>query len=62
MNKEFINSLSRKSGITIKETNELFDLIKDIQGKENVSDEELLNLNLKIEHFKNQKTDGRKFV
>ena len=62
INVEFINSLSGKSGIPKKETNELFDLIKKMQSEENVTDEELLELNLKIENFKNQKTDGRKFV
>lgn len=62
INKEFINSLSGKSGVSKTETNELFELIKNIQTQENVTEEELLQLNLKIENFKNQKTDGRKFV
>jgi hypothetical protein len=58
----FINSLSRKSGVSEIETTELFELIKNIQANENVTDEELLELNSKIENFKKQKTDGRKFV
>ncbi|HEY5463895.1 MAG TPA: hypothetical protein VIJ95_11615 [Hanamia sp.] len=56
INNEFINSLSRKSGISNIETNELFDLIKYIQLQENVTDEELLGLNTKIENFKKIKS------
>jgi hypothetical protein len=62
INKEFIISLSGKSGVARPETNELFESIKKIQVQETITDEELLELNLKIENFKNQKTDGRKFV
>jgi len=58
----FISSLSGKSGVSEIETTELFELIKNIQANENITDEELLELNLKIENFKNQKTHGRKFV
>jgi len=60
--KAFISSLSGKSGVSEIETTELFALIKNIQANENITDEELLELNLKIENFKNQKTHGRKFV
>ncbi|MEO5907973.1 MAG: hypothetical protein ABIR50_09790 [Ginsengibacter sp.] len=52
INKEFIISLSGKSGVSKTETNVLFELIKKIQGQENITDEELLQLNLKIENFK----------
>ncbi len=62
INNEFTNTLSGKSGVSIIETNKLFELIKQIQAKESVSDEELLRLNSKIENFKNQKANGRKFV
>lgn len=62
INDEFTNSLSRKSGIPQNETNELFELIRQIQSQENVNDEELMQLNEKIEFFKKIKTDGRKFV
>jgi hypothetical protein len=62
INKEFINSLSGKSGVSATETNELFEWIKTIEQQEDISDEELLNLNSKIENFKNQKKHGRKFV
>jgi hypothetical protein len=62
INKEFINSLSGKSGVSIIETNELFQLIRNIQLQENVTDEQLLELNLKMETFKKIKSDGRKFV
>ncbi|MEO6905902.1 MAG: hypothetical protein ABI148_06045 [Ginsengibacter sp.] len=52
INKEFIISLSGKSGVSKTETNVLFELIKKIQVQENITDEELLQLNLKIENFK----------
>ncbi len=52
INKEFIISLSGKSGVSKTETNILFELIKKIQVQENITDEELLQLNLKIENFK----------
>jgi hypothetical protein len=51
LNNEFINSLAGKSGVSPIETNELFNLIKNIQEQENISDEELMELNLKIENF-----------
>lgn len=59
---QFINSLSGKSGVDQRETEKLFEIISNIQQKDEVMDEELLDLNLKIENFKKQKTDGRKFV
>jgi ribosomal protein L33 len=62
INDEFINSLAGKSGMTPAETKELFILIKNIQLQENVTDEELLTLNEKMDNFKKIKTDGRKFV
>ena len=58
----FINSLSGKSGVPKKETEELFELISEIQKQEEVSDDEILELNSKIENFKKPKSDGRKFV
>jgi hypothetical protein len=62
MTPQFIQSLSGKSGVDEKETKELFELISNIQQQEEVTDDELLELNLKIENFKKPKTDGRKFV
>ena len=62
INKEFITSIAGKTGVSSIETEQLFGLIRNIQEQENVSDEELLELNLKIENFKKQKTNGRKFV
>lgn len=62
INKEFIISVSGKSGVSRIETEELFELIGKIQEQENVTDEELLELNQKIENFKKQKGNGRKFV
>jgi hypothetical protein len=59
-NSELIDFLSGKSGISKSETDELFKMIQNIQQRDYISDEELLELNLKIEYFKNQ-SDGRKF-
>jgi hypothetical protein len=59
-NSEFIDLLSGKSGVSKSETGELFKMIQSIQQQEYISDEELSELNLKIEYFKNQ-SDGRKF-
>lgn len=52
---EFINSLSRKSGVSVSDTNEIFELIKNVQSLEKLSDDELLELNTKIENFKKRK-------
>lgn len=62
INKDFINSLAGKSGASVKETSELFDLINRIQQEEDVKDDQVLSLNEKIENFKKPKTDGRKFI
>jgi hypothetical protein len=56
INAEFINSLSGKSGVSKKETEELFEMIKNIQGQKDITDEEILELNLKIENFNKNKT------
>jgi hypothetical protein len=56
INEEFVNSLSGKSGVTKSETDNLFGLIKNIQTQEDISDEELLDLNLRIEKFSKNKT------
>ena len=58
--KKFIDLLSGKSEVSKSETSELFKMIQNIQQRDYISDEELLELNLKIDHFKNQ-SDGRKF-
>ncbi|MEO8962802.1 MAG: hypothetical protein ABI325_13030 [Ginsengibacter sp.] len=55
----FINSLSGKSGITFDEINQLFERIQKMRMQDEVSDEELLELNVGIEKFKNNR-DGRK--
>jgi hypothetical protein len=62
INREFIASVSGKSGVSGIETEELFELIGKIQEQENVTDEEVFELNQKIENFKKQKANGRKFV
>lgn len=58
----FITSLSGKSGVSRMEAEQLFELIRNVQAQENVTDEQLLELSQKIENFKKQKIDGRKFV
>ena len=55
INVGFTNALSGKSGVSQKETNELFALIEKIQSQENIVDEALLELNLKIENFNKNK-------
>ena len=55
----FINSLSGKSGISFNEINQLFERIQTMKVQDEVSDEELLELNAGIEKFKNNR-DGRK--
>jgi hypothetical protein len=55
----FINNLSGKSGISLTEIKQLFETIQKIKMQDEVSDEELLELNAGIEKFKNN-TDGRK--
>lgn len=62
INEAFLAALSRKSNVPPAETNELFELIKNIHSQENVTDAELLQLNKKIENFKKIKPDGRKLV
>ena len=56
INEEFAQSLAGKSGVSLKETNELFQLVKNIHSRQEASDEELLELNLKIENFNKIKT------
>ena len=56
VNPDFINSLSGKSGVDKKETAELFNLINKIQQEDEVTDEEVLELNLRIENFKKIKS------
>ena len=55
----FINNLSGKSGISLTEIKQLFETIQKIKMQDEVSDEELLELNAGIEKFKSN-TDGRK--
>ncbi|MEO9022168.1 MAG: hypothetical protein ABI237_13825 [Ginsengibacter sp.] len=55
INTEFINSLSRKSEVPLEETTQLFEWIIRIQQQGNISDDELLELNIRIENFKKNK-------
>lgn len=52
INEEFINSLSGKSGVSLSETNHLFEMIKKAREQEDITDEELIELNAGIEKFK----------
>ncbi len=47
INTEFINALSGKSGVPKNETEELFGLISNIQKQEEVTDDDLLELEFK---------------
>src|SRR5438045_9595527 len=51
VNKDFINTLSAKSGVSIELTQKLFNTIDHVQAQENVSDPELLSLNELIQNF-----------
>ena len=51
VNKEFINTLSAKSGVPIELTQKLFNTIEHVQTEENVSEMELLSLNELIQNF-----------
>jgi hypothetical protein len=62
INNDFIHSLAGKSGVGDNEVSVLFALIANIQSREIVTDEELLELNTRIDNFNKIKKDGRKFV
>jgi hypothetical protein len=51
LNEEFIDTLSRKSGIQKEITAALFKTITDIQHQTSVNDQQLLSLNKQIENF-----------
>jgi predicted nucleic acid-binding protein len=56
VNNEFMNSLSRKSGVAIEDTQKLFNTIDTINAGKNVSDIDLLRLNELIQKFYKNKT------
>ncbi len=62
INSDFINTVSRKSGVAIDLAQNLFSTIDKIQASQNVNDAELLALNKMIQKFYNIKPDGRKFI
>lgn len=62
IDEDFLNTISRRSGMDKEKTDQLFALIKSIQSKNDVNDIELLHLNAGIEKFKNVKVHGRKFI
>lgn len=55
VNEEFLVSLAGKSGVDPEEVNALFALIKNIRTKEEITDEEVLELNDKITNFNKNK-------
>lgn len=55
VNDEFMNSLAGKSGVAIDEVAALFAHIQMIQTQDNITDDELIALNLKIDHFNKNK-------
>lgn len=54
LNEEFIEALSKKSGLRKQDINELITLIGVINESSEVSDETLLQLNKLIDHFYSQ--------
>ncbi|UEG49324.1 hypothetical protein LK994_11840 [Ferruginibacter lapsinanis] len=55
LNDEFIDTVSRKSNVSIEKTKKLFKTIHQIQNNFDVSDHQLLSLNNQIEHFNKTK-------
>ena len=55
LNQEFFSSLSRKSGVHEMEVKQFFQFIQQLQESHNVSDEELLEYNNRIQQFINKK-------
>lgn len=58
--KDYLASLSGKSGVPLNEVMELFETIQYIQSSEKVEDAELIKLNTQIESFNRKKNDRRK--
>jgi hypothetical protein len=56
INQQFVTSLAGKAGITIEDTQKLFDTIHHVQSSEVVTDVELLSLNQQIQNFYKNKT------
>lgn len=56
VNNEFLNTLSRKSGVSMETTQKLFNAIDKINTDKNVNDIELLRLNELIQNFYKNKT------
>ena len=55
INTAFMNTLSKKSNVSIEDTKSLFTLIEQVQKLERLSDEDLLLLNHKIDNFYSNK-------
>lgn len=59
-NRELINSLAGKSGVGVEKVQLLIESIHNIRMKDEINDDELLNLNEQIESFNKNKNDRRK--
>ena len=55
ISEDFINLLAGKSGVAVGVVEELYTLIGTIERLENVSDDQLLGLHLKMENFNRTK-------
>ena len=51
INEQFVTSLAGKAGVTIADTEKLFDTINRVQSSEVVTDVELLSLNQQVQNF-----------
>ncbi|NNL83228.1 MAG: DUF4350 domain-containing protein [Winogradskyella sp.] len=56
LNQEFVNKLALKSGNSTEDTLKLIDFIALLKSKKQHSEKDLIELNKKIEHFKNKTT------
>jgi hypothetical protein len=56
VNKDFMNTLSRKSGVEIEITQKLFNTIDEVNAADNINDIELLKLNELIQTFYKNKS------
>ena len=57
--KEFVQALSRKSGVSLIQAESLFNAIHQVSEQSEVSDFELLSLNEQIQQFYKTGNDGR---
>lgn len=51
VNREFVSTLSRKSGVALETVQTLYDMFSKVQQKENINDLQLMTLNEQIQKF-----------